>query len=107
MRKATLFVAFLLALASCGQKDCEKDKTATLVVNNAANERIYVNISDNKDAAIEPGHSQRFEIDLLLPGATEPLYQTVLPFSRESSRTTIEKEVVIYNQCQTTEVTID
>jgi len=105
MKKITIVSIFFLAvLASC-KKDCETNHTATLKITNAAGERIYVSVPQG-DLAIEPDHVKPLEIDLDNGTGQELIYQTIVEFRRESSRETRETMVVIYNQCQTTELTI-
>lgn len=106
MRKTIVFLGILLAFSSC-EKDCEKDHTATLEVSNAADEPIYIEIYQENDVVIEPGHKKSIEVDLNISGTSELLYQSVITFSRESTKDVSETKGVIYNQCETTKIAIE
>ena len=106
MRKIIVLAGIFAALSSC-QKDCEKDHTAILVVNNAADERIYVKAGSGANIEVEPDKNASIEIDLVVSGSDELLFQSIVVFSRESAPTDFEEVVVAYNQCEKTEITIE
>ena len=105
MKKITIVsILFLAVLTSC-EKDCEENHTATLKVTNSASERIFVS-TDIGQIPIEQGHVKSLEINLDNGTGQELIYQTIVEFRRESTQETRETVAVIYNQCQTTEITV-
>jgi len=107
MTKITIIaILFLAVFASC-QKDCEKDHTANLKVTNKSDIRAYLKL-DAGDTPIDPGETSSFEIDLNLANTPELIYQAVVNYRWEGGGASpYLSQVVIYNQCKTTEVTIE